>query len=292
MPENFRGQLEIGHTRLREADRNYHLGGRSFYFFDFDDNIAFLTTPMVLFHKKTGEEFLISSGEWAQFHSTIGVSGPYADYEIDFGEPNGSFRHFRDFSDAELERLNLTDQSFVRDVKKILSEADILWKGPSWDCFYHAVFNERPIAVITARGHHPETFKKGISQFVSRGYLPMQPNYLSILPVSHTATRQALGDEQLVLSTSALKQKAMRSSVEKAIQVYGYSPHHRFGMSDDDPKNIQSIFEEMRRLKIDYPEMSFFMIETHGGNFVKHEVGLNDTTANWVEQHSQLELFR
>lgn len=290
--DDFRGQLEIGHTRLREADRNYHLGGRSFYFFDFDDNIAFLTTPMVLFHKQTGEEFLISSGEWAQFHSTIGVSGPYADYDIRFEEPHGSFRHFRDFDVAEMERLGISDQSFVRDVKKVLSEADMLWKGPSWDCFYHAVFNERPIAVITARGHHPETFKSGIAQFVARGYLPMQPNYLSILPVSHTPTRQALGDEDLVMSTSALKQKAMRSSVEKAIQTYGYSAHHRFGMSDDDPKNIQSIFEEMRRLKHDYPEMSFFMIETHGGNFVKHEVGLNQTSADWVEQNSQLDLFR
>ncbi len=290
--QDFRGQLEIGHTRLREADRNYHLGGRSFYFFDFDDNIAFLTTPMVLFHKKSGEEFLISSGEWAQFHSTIGVSGPYADYEIHFEEPNGSFRHFRDLSSEELERLNFPDQSFVRDVKKILAEPDILWKGPSWDCFYHAVFNERPIAVITARGHQPETFKAGISQFVERGHLPMQPNYLSILPVSHIPTRQALGDEELKMSTSALKQKAMRSSVEKAIQVYGYSPHHRFGMSEDDPKNIQSIFEEMRRLKRDYPEMSFFMIETHAGNFVKHEVGFNDTSADVFEHHSQLDLFR
>ncbi|MFN8945049.1 MAG: hypothetical protein ACK5WZ_10550, partial [Pseudobdellovibrionaceae bacterium] len=122
-------------------------------------------------------------------------------------------------------------------------------------------------------------------------YLPSQPNYLSIFPVSHLETRKSLGDEALQLSTAALKQKAMRASVEKAIETYGYSDHHRFGMSDDDPKNIQSIFEEMRRLKKDYPEMSFFMIETHQGQFVKHEVGLNDTFADTFDPQSQLDLF-
>ncbi|MFN7905979.1 MAG: hypothetical protein ACK5P5_12425 [Pseudobdellovibrionaceae bacterium] len=289
--EDFKGQLEIGHTRSREADRNYHLGGRSFYFFDFDDNIAFLTTPMVLFHKITGTELLISSGEWAEVHGTIGKSGFYADFEVRFEEPQGSFRHFRDLSPEEMIRLNLKSQTFVQDVQKILAEPDMLWKGPSWDCFYHAVFNERPVSVITARGHHPETFKSGIDEFVKKGYLPSQPNYLSIFPVSHLQTRKSLGDEFLQLSTAALKQKAMRASVEKAIETYGYSDHHRFGMSDDDPKNIQSIFEEMRRLKKDYPEMSFFMIETHQGQFVKHEVGLNDTFVDTFDPQSQLDLF-
>lgn len=288
--EDFKGQLEIGNTRLREADRNYHLGGRSFYFFDFDDNIAFLTTPMVLFHKETNDEFLMSSGEWAQAQSQIGVSGPYADYEIRFEEPNGSFRHFRDLNHDELSRFGHTQQAFVRDIQKILAEPDVLWKGPSWDCFYHAVFNERPVSVITARGHAPETFKAGVAEFVAKGFLPMAPNYLSIYPVSHLQTRQALGDAAYQMSTSALKQKAIRASVLQAIEVYGYSDHHRFGMSDDDPKNIQSIFEEMRRLKKEFPEMCFFMIETHQGNFVKHEIGLNDTKADFYE-HSQLNLF-
>jgi hypothetical protein len=49
-----KSQLELGETRKREPDRNLHRGGRSFYFFDFDDNIAFLTTPLILFHKDNG----------------------------------------------------------------------------------------------------------------------------------------------------------------------------------------------------------------------------------------------
>ena len=102
--------------------------------------------------------------------------------------------------------------------------------------------------------------------------MPVAPNYLSIFPVSHKPTRLILGDEKLAMNTAELKQKAIRASVLKAFQEYGYSPHHRFGMSDDDPKNIQLIIEEMTRLKAEYPEISFFMIETQKGEFVKHEI--------------------
>ena len=52
--------------RQREPDRNFAHGGRSFYFFDFDDNVAFLTTPMFLFHRETKAEIQISSRQFAE----------------------------------------------------------------------------------------------------------------------------------------------------------------------------------------------------------------------------------
>jgi len=62
-------------------------------------------------------------------------------------------------------------------------------------------------------------------------------------------------------------------------------------MSDDDPKNIQLIAEEMTRLKSRFPEMSFFLIETQNGNFVKHEVHLSGWTGEKASSLSQLSLF-
>ncbi len=258
-----KGQLELGISRPQERDRNYHLGGRSFYFFDFDDNIAFLTTPLILFHRDSKAEMKISSGDYAKHHQTIGQSGPFKDYVLDFCDVSGTFRNFRDLDISEMERLQGKRQVFVQDIAAALGFADFEWKGPSWECFYHATFNQRPVSVITARGHHPETLKEGIKVFVQNKVLPLEPNYLSIYPVSHKDTRINLGDPHFTDSTAELKQKAIRASVEKAIEVYGYSAHHRFGMSDDDPKNIELIVEEMTRLKSRYPEMSFFMIETH-----------------------------
>ncbi len=285
-------QFEIGETRIKEPDRNYSRGGRSFYFFDFDDNIAFLTTPLILFHKKTQEEISLSSAEWALHHESIGKSGIFSEYEIHWTEADGTFRHFRDINFSETDRQSGKKQSFVIDIQTALKNLDLLWKGPSWDCFYHAVFNQRPISVITARGHSPDTLRAGIYEFVKAGLLPAEPNYLSLIAVSNTEMRKALGDTDLKLSTAELKQKAIRASVEKAIEVYGYSPHHRFGMSDDDPKNIQLIVEEMTRLKSKYPEMSFFMIETHSGSFIKHEITQQGLRTAFVNDGSeQLDLF-
>lgn len=275
-------QLEFNINRVPEKDRNHSIGGRSFYFFDFDDNIACLTTPLILFHKQTGAEMPLSSQEWALAHPSIGKSGKYKDYEIRFCDHTGTFKHFRDHEAHELEKLGHQEQIFEKDVAHILGFSDVDWKGPSWECFYHACFNQRPISIITARGHHPETIKKGIKKFVDAGWLPQEPNYLTVYPVSNVQVRKELGDENLTLSTAELKQLAIRRSVEQAFSIYGFNPHHRFGMSDDDPKNLALIIDEMRSLKKIYPEVCFFVIETHEGQFVKHEIN---------QYHSQNESY-
>lgn len=286
-----KGQIELGIDRVPERDRNHHLGGRSFYFFDFDDNILFLTTPIIVFHKTSGAEIAISSGEWALNHHQIGRAGAYKDYEIRDFDNHGSFRHFRDHDEEGLRRLGARKQLFVEDVAAVLGFPDLQWKGPSWECFYHAAFNQRPVSVITARGHHPNTLADGIRVLVETRWLPLEPSYLSILPVTHPGTRQALGDDEFKMSVAELKQRAIRQSVELAIQRHGYSPHHRFGMSDDDPKNIQLIAEEMGRLKTRFPEMSFFLIETHGGQFLKHEVGHSGLRTDRLREEGQMSLF-
>ncbi len=289
---NYTSQLELGETRLKEPDRNYHRGGRSFYFFDFDDNIAFLTTSLVLFHKQTGEELSLSSSDWALHHSTIGKSGPFVEFEIRYDDTTGSFRNFRDLDLTDVEKLSGKKQLFIADVQQALKLPDLQWKGPSWDCFYHATFNQRPISIITARGHSNDTIQEGVREFVKAGYLPAEPQYLSMFAVSHKKVREHLGDPHLTASIAELKQRAIRASVEKAIEVYGHSPHHRFGMSDDDPKNIQLVVEEMTRLKSRYPEMSFFMIETHGGDFIKHEISQHGIKSQFIQDNaSQLDLF-
>src|SRR4051812_28632799 len=90
-------QLELPIKREFEPDRNHSQGGRSFYFFDFDDNVAFLSTSIFLFEKKLGTEISIPTGEFAQWGRYVGKRGPFADYEIRY-EDGGSFRRFRDYS--------------------------------------------------------------------------------------------------------------------------------------------------------------------------------------------------
>lgn len=290
MKRATRTQLELPLNRVSEPDRNHEHGGRSFYFFDFDDNIAFLTTPTYLFHRKDRRELQISSRELAQFSHAIGKSGIYADYVFDLDAQHGSFRCFRDKEISWLERLLGRRQMFIEDLAAALGLPDVHWKGPSWNCFYHAVFNQRPVALITARGHHPETLRQGIRLWVEEGHLPVEPNYLGLYPVSHPGIQREL-NANIEHPIPELKQKALRAAVEKALKVYGEGLPHRFGMSDDDPRNIQWILAEMKKLKSQYPQMSFFVIQTHGEEMTKFEVFPDRVEDEVLQDESQLKLF-
>jgi hypothetical protein len=283
-------QLELGLNRERQQDRNFHKGGRSFYFFDFDENIAFLMTPTYVFHRDTGKEVELSSREFVTHSNNFGKSGPYKDYLIDLHGPNGTFRCFRDRDINWLEKILGKKQKFVHDVAAALGQSEVHWKGPSWDYFYHAVFNGRPISLITARGHHPDTIKAGIRVMVARRQLTNEPNYLGVYPVSHPTVLQELGGVEGDIP--ALKRKALRRSVEDAMRIYGDNPHHRFGISDDDPKNLKWIMDEMIELKKQYTDNSFFVIETTHGRCVKREI-LKDCVVEQVciTDVPQLRLF-
>lgn len=283
-------QLELPINRSQEPDRNFEKGGRSFYFFDFDDNVAFLTTAIFLRHRTTEQEISVSSREFAQQSAFIGKEGIYADYILDPDALTGSFRCFRDRDFSWLERMVGRKQMFVQDLAAALGTPDLHWKGPSWNCFYHAVFNARPVALITARGHHPSTMRDGIRLWVEEGHLPVEPNYLALYPVSHPEIKKQLGlpDSH---SVPHLKQRALREAVARAKQVYGDNPHHRFGMSDDDPRNIEWITQEMRELKRENPKMSFFIISTHGENMVKLEIFADRIEDQLLPVGAQLKLF-
>ena len=291
MTQPQKGQLELPIERELSADRNADKGGRSFYFFDFDDNVAFLTTPTFIFHKETRHELRLSSGEFAQVHRHVGKHGPYADYLIDTCDRTGTFRHFRDQDLTEVEKQLGRKQMFVQDLASALGFPDVQWKGPSWSCFYHATLNQRPVSVITARGHHPETIRDGVKLFVERGYLPHEPNYLSLYPVTNPLVRKELAAEDPSLSVAALKKLAIKASVAKAIEQYGANPFHRFGMSDDDPHNIELIVEVMKELKTEHSEMSFFVIETQAGRFVKWEVYPQGAEATLCANEQDLRAF-
>ncbi len=294
MKKTNKSQLELFYERPIEKDRNYDLGGKSFYFFDFDDNVATLATTIVIFHKATGQEVHMSSSDFALHHREIGISGKFSDFYIDFNDENGSFRNFRDQNLQILDKVKGKKQRFIQDIQEALLKQDFDWKAPSWNCFFHAAHNQRPISVITARGHEPETIKKGIDLLVKDGHLSKSPNYLSIYPVSNPKIKESLSGGDMNASVADLKRGAIRESVEMAIQKYGYSDHHRFGMSDDDAHNVELITEEMKTLKQDYPQMSFFVIQTFKDSFTKTEVLQHRTRDIITKKESkadQLHLF-
>lgn len=279
-------QLPLPIGRQPQADRNLHKGGRSFYFFDFDDNVMTLGTQIYVFHRRTREELALSTEAFAQLSPLLGEEGPYLEYEIDLDDQHGSFRRFRDLP------APTGEQPFVEDVREAIAAGPVEWHGPSWDLFHHAVYNQRPIAIITARGHAPDTVARGVEQLVEAGHLDLRPNYLSILPVSHPETRRRLGDPDGSATIPELKMAAILRCVEEAMDRYGHSPYHRFGMSDDSPENLELITAAMRKLKERYPDNAFFVIDASDGRLIKTEVSLDRSDQSVeVEDVAQLDLF-
>lgn len=269
--------------RDRYPDRNIHKGGRSFYFFDFDDNVMFLATPIYIFERETRTEISLSTAEFARVSPQLGRPGAYENYEVDPDDSVGSFRRFRDSlrTDADGE------QPFIEDVRAALAGPTQDWKGPSWEIFFHAVHNQRPLAIITARGHDPKTITSGISLLRQAGHLSAEPNYLSIFPVSQPQTRASLGAGTI----PELKMAAIVRSVETAMREYGDNPYHRFGMSEDAPDNLELVAKAMIELKKRYPDNAFYVIDTSGEPIVKTEILQGTTNSEEVADIAQLSLF-
>lgn len=278
------GQLTLPIARERFPDRNLHKGGRSFYFFDLDDNVLFLPTPIYLFDKSTGDEVALSTGHFARISSRLGMPGQYENYRVDLDDERGSFRRFRDIPTQGIR------QWFLEDIDQALAKLDVQWKGPSWDFFEHAVHNDRPLCIITARGHAPETIVAGIMRLYEEKHLSRVPNFLGLYPVSHKPTQAQLGASQ-TLSIAALKKAAIIHAVEAAMTQYGHSEHHRFGMSDDAPENIALAIEALTELKRRFPNNAFFVFDTSQDPMLRIEVQEHGTREDKETRGQQLVLF-
>ncbi|MBE8222029.1 MAG: hypothetical protein HAW60_04785 [Bdellovibrionales bacterium] len=255
-----------------EPSESYHKdeNAKSFYFFDIDENILNLSSSIYLKHQATGKMLRVSGKSFIAEQSFIGSHGPFKDYHIDFSTNNGSFQEYRD-QNIPWWKKPFVDQSFIQDIKKSIKLPDSYWQGPSWAYFCHAVLNQRPVALITARGHSTNVLKKGLSLLVKYKHLPCEPNYLDIYAVNSPSFLNEYAENQKY-STAELKNIAIGSAVKKAFTKYGFNKGHRFGMSDDDAENLKHITMAMSKLKKVYPQNSFFVFDTKNSEIIKKEL--------------------
>lgn len=236
---------------------------KSFYVFDFDDNLIHTGSLTYIYHKETGEELSLSSGDFITERAHIGLSGKYKDYKID-PSPHKTYRRFHD--DPEKNHF-----PFVEDLEESISQPG--WQGPSWSRFLKAVERDRTMAIITARGNHPERINEGFEFLASRGHIPKVPQIHAIYAVTHASTKDLIrwtGPEEI----AAMKKQALHHFVEKVYEDFGHLAKHRFGFSDDDPKNIESTRAKFLDLKLRNPHHSFFLYEARPKNVTEEEVTL------------------
>jgi hypothetical protein len=137
----FKRKINEGITDEGRPDLKY-------YAFDWDDNIVFMPTKIVLLNDKE-DEIGMSTEDFAEHRHQIGVE-PF-NYKgtriIDYA-PN-PFRNFRTEG----------DRNFIID-------SMVASPGPSWNDFVECINGGSIFAIITARGHNPETLKEATYNYI------------------------------------------------------------------------------------------------------------------------------
>lgn len=236
--------------------------GVSAYLFDIDDNLLLLPTAIYLWNAEKQEEKPVSSAVFAAIQNALGKPGQWQSWAV-------GPRTFRDFRDDDSKPHD--QQQFIADLVAAI-EGPVRWQGPSWTLLVHAAANQRPTAMVTARGHAPETIHAGLRVLIDRGLLPAMPPMLGIYTVTNPKVQAELGVVDSAMTVPSIKKLAIKAAVAECLQRYGTEPPHRFGMSDDDPNNVVLAISAMRDCKTKHPTKRFFVINSNHEEFVKLEI--------------------
>ena len=243
------------------------------YSFDWDDNI--ISMPTTIKVVKDGENIEVPTDEYANIRNNP---------EYSLGDD--AFDNF------------INDGEFLSDLEKAIETKSF---APSFDKFKEALIFANPISIITARGHKPETIRRGmdivISSTFSEGELSdMLENIQKRFPETvdmdaqetlkmyldsqdyHPVTSEIFAEKFGLRSGSAAnpeqnKKVAFRDYVEKIINKTKEMVNTKYnklsiGFSDDDLGNIkviEGLIED--ELKHEFPNVRFTIYDTSdGGN--------------------------
>jgi hypothetical protein len=230
-----------------------------YYAFDWDDNIVHMPTK-ILVKDEEGNEVGMSTDDFAEFRHLIGKEPfTYKGNKI-VGYSESPFRNFRTDGDKDF----LVDSLRAR-------------KGPAFDDFREAINNGSIFAIITARGHNPNTIKEAIYNYIIEGFNGIDKDeliknlkkYRSFVEEDEMTDEELIksylelnkyhpvsfGDDKGAVNPEEAKVEAMEDFVSyikgmaavlnkkaflKKDIANKFNPEKlSIGFSDDDPKNIE-----------------------------------------------------
>lgn len=155
-----------------------------YYAFDWDDNIVHMPTKIYALTDE-GEEIGISTEDFALVRERIGEE-PFTykgDTVVDY-----SSDPFRDFT--------------VKGDKEFLIDSLRAEPGPAWNDFVEAINNGSIFAIITARGHNPNTIKQAIYNMIIKNYEGLDRNELvkNLKKYREFAGEDEMGETELIKS--------------------------------------------------------------------------------------------
>ena len=230
-----------------------------YYAFDWDDNIVHMPTK-ILVKDESGNEVGMSTDDFAEFRHQIGKEPFSYKGNTIVGYSDSPFRNFRTDGD-----------------KDFLVDAMRAKKGPAFDDFRESINNGSIFAIITARGHNPNTIKEAIYNYIISGFNGIDKDeliknlkkYRSFVGEDKMTDEELIksylelnkyhpvsfGDDKGAVNPEEAKVEAMEAFVNyiKAMAAVlnkkaflkkdisnNFNPDNlSIGFSDDDPKNIE-----------------------------------------------------
>ena len=273
---------------LRVAERDF-----KYYIFDWDDNVLHMPTRIHL-------ERRMPDGTWAPHSVSTAafavVRTDHENYRPPGGEWDSAFVEFQDYADEGESR-------FLRDTRlsleKVLSGETK--PGPSFGTLRETLREGRLFAIVTARGHEPESLRKAVRLFVElvltaeereemmanlRGYRACfdqltvfgtdeeEIGYYLSLNRYHAVTNPGFKQWMTraaggLASTENAKQFAIRDFVEHVIRILSRTGEDSLrrpisvGFSDDDLGNVAAIERYIQEeLSQRFPSIKFCVYDT------------------------------
>jgi hypothetical protein len=242
-----------------------------YYAFDWDDNIAYMPTK-ILVKNKEGKEIGMSTDDFAKYRSVIGKENFFYEGEEIVGYSENPFIQFR-----------------VEGDKRFIIDAMIAEPGPSWGDFVECINNGSIFSIITARGHTPTVLKEAVYNYIvsntngidknelvknlkkyrefmdeeSLSDMELINSYLDLCqfyPVSFGKGSEANPEEEKVKALKKFVNYVTELSHELNKKAYIKNDIKNFflpfiGFSDDDLKNIEKTSEDeflSKRVKFKY----------------------------------------
>lgn len=287
----FKQKLSEGFNDVGSPDLKY-------YAFDWDDNIVFMPTKIMVMSENE-EEVPMSTEDFAEHRHQLG-SEPfsYKGTTIVGYAPN-PFRNFR-----------------VEGDKNFIIDSMVASPGPSWNDFVECINGGSIFAIITARGHTPEVLKEAVFNYIVSNHNGINSKTL----VENLKRYRNLNTEEVFESVKDLqfqdkdliqeyldlckyepvtygegdasnpeegKIKAMRNFIsycrqmaQEIAKTSGYKGNPMFkddisnnevlpviGFSDDDLKNVEKMNDFLEK---EYPEKPVDIYLTKGGEKIKY----------------------
>jgi len=269
--------------KIKEGFTEHGTPNLKYYAFDWDDNIMVMPTKIMVLDDE-GNEVGMSTEDFAEYRTMIGREPfDYKRHTIVGLDYTTAFRNFR--VDGE--------EQFKIDV----FEAK---KGPVWKDFVEAINNGSIFAIITARGHSPQTLRDAIYNMIVmsfdgidrkqlvknlkkfRNFMDMEnmsekeliDSYLDMCrfyPVSYGVSVESNPEQakvdamnEFVTYVKQLSQELQQRAKIKNLVMNKFVPS--IGFSDDDERNV----ELMKRAFKDKPDNILQTYLTKGGKKEKY----------------------